>query len=450
MKNYQFYHIYPLGMLNQLEENSKPKYQLNNIEAFIPHLKSMNINGLYIGPIFESVYHGYDTKDYKLIDQRLGNHDMFKQLVEKMHEADIDVIVDCVFNHVSREFWAFQDLKWHKENSKYKNWFNIDFSRNNHRNDGFSYGTWDGHDELVKLNLENPEVKQYLIEVAKFWVDEFNIDGLRLDACDVMNNTFVKELKSVLSEYVKKDFYVVGEMVHGDYGRKLKETGIDSLTNYEAYKGLYSSLNDTNYFEIAYSFKRLFGNGEDKGVVGDSLLYNFVDNHDVNRVASVLKKEEHLYPLYLMLYTMKGYTSLYYKSEFGEKGMRDQYSDKQLRQAFIVEEIQVQNALYKHIKKLSEIRKELSVLVDGKYREVFVDHSIIAYLRYNNEKTVLVLINSSSEKIELNGQRMSKIRQDVLSKIGYSNTRQKDLLNNEYIDYNRTITLDPNWGRIIA
>lgn len=437
MKNYQFYHIYPLGMLDKLSNNNN--LNLASLRDFIPHLKEMHINAVQIGPIFESVYHGYDTIDYKQIDRRLGNNEHFKHLVNAYHHHNIDVIVDCVFNHVSRDFFAFRDVLEFRENSKYLHWFKIDINSNNHRNDGFTYDTWDGHDELVKLNLENEEVANYLIDVAKFWFYEFNIDGLRLDAADVMNTDFMSRLNREMKS-LKEDFYIVGEMVHGDYKGLLDRSGIDSLTNYECYKGLYSSLNDTNYHEIAYSFRRLFGQG---GLLNNNYMYNFVDNHDVNRVASEIKDSKHLYPLYIMMYTMKGYTSIYYKSELGVTGKRSNTSDYELRQPFKIDELGYDNSLLDTIKNISKIRHYQPVLTQGDYEELVVDHSLIGYRRFKDGKSIVTLINSSKEP--------SVIDKSIVSHwINEYNLDGYDLLNEESHHHGEHLVIHPNWGRILT
>jgi len=436
MKNYQFYHIYPLGMLNKLDSNSTNNFNLTYLNKFSSHLKDININAVYIGPIFESKYHGYDTIDYEKIDRRLGSNSDFKNMVEHYHNENIDIIVDCVFNHVSRDFFAFQDLLTNKWNSRYRDWFHTDFSKNNNRNDGFSYSSWDGHDELVKLNLENTTVADYLINIAKNWIYEFNIDGLRLDAADVMSNNFIKRL-SYEMKMIKKDFYMLGEMVHGDYMNLMQETNIESITNYECYKGLYSSLNDKNYHEIAHSFNRLLGHS---GLVKNKYLYNFVDNHDVNRVGSEIKNKKHLFPLYLMLYTMKGLSSIYYKSELGVEGKRTKYSDENLRQPFIIEELNYDNALLDSIKRFSLIRKEHDLFAFGDYETLLVESSFIVYKRFKNNKNILVLINSDDESKVISKNLLNKWKHKY-------NLRGFDILNKENL--NNDIIIYSNWGRVV-
>ncbi len=443
MKNYQFYHIYPLGMLDKLNKDDKNNglnngRQLEDLVKFTPHLESMHINGVYLGPVFMSESHGYDTISYYEVDGRLGDNDQLKFLVSYWKNRGIDTILDCVFNHVSRQFFAFDDVLNKGKESSYRDWFGIDWKGNNKYGDGFSYDTWDGHEALVKLNLNNRQVRDYLIEVASFWVDTFDIAGLRMDAADVMDRSFLKELV-VAMKAKKEDFIFIGEMVQDGHEKLLKETGMDSTTNYECYKGLYSSLNDSNYHEIAYSFRRLMGS---TGLVKDYHMYNFVDNHDVNRVAGQLHKEAHLYPLYIMLYTMKGYPSLYYRSEIGDRGLRTNTSDMDLRKPFELSDLEGDQPLVRTIQKLSAIRKYHPAFAYGTYEEIHVDHTLIGYIRSYQGRNFMVFINSDD-------------RESVIDKSLISHWKGKygldgyDLLSDQHIEEGH-MTVHGNWARIIC
>lgn len=428
MKNYIFYHMYPLGML-QKEGGYK---NIKEIQSFIPHLQSLSVNAVYLGPVFESISHGYDTVDYYQVDKRLGSNQDLKQVVKAYKKEGIEIVLDGVFHHVSREFFAFVDVRRHREKSKYADWFHIDFSEQNTQ-DGFSYKNWDGHNELVKLNLQNPEVASYIFQVVRFWIQEFEISGLRLDAADVMDRTFIRQLTR-MTKSIKSDFFVMGEMVHGEYGKMLEETEMDSLSNYECYKGLYSSLNDRNYYEIAHSFERLLGENSD---TSRFCLYNFVDNHDVNRVVSVLEEERKLYPLYIMLYTMKGIPSLYYKSEIGQRGKRSATSDTMLRPSFSIDDVYSGNQdILATLKILGKIRKNHSTLCDGKQVTQYISHGVIAYERQSEENTYVIIINQDHHEIH-----MSSIKK-------FGEYKGYDVLNKEHIDGNQDV-LYPNWGRII-
>ena len=279
-----FYHIYPLGMTGAPKQNSygKPEHRLNTLLPLISQIKKLGCNALYIGPLFESVGHGYETTDYKKLDTRLGTNEDLTEFVEECHKQGIRVILDGVFNHTGRDFFAFQDIKLHRESSIYRDWYcNVNFNGNNEYNDGFSYDNWGGYNLLAKLNQHNSAVREYICDVIRFWVKEFNIDGIRLDAADVLDFSYMQMLRRVANE-VKPDFWLMGEVIHGDYIRWVNGDTLHSVTNYHLHKALYSGHNDHNYFEIAHTVKRLYEMGGNRP---DGLkLYNFADNHDVERI----------------------------------------------------------------------------------------------------------------------------------------------------------------------
>jgi len=399
----QFYHIYPLGFCGAPQHNDfnlSPVNRLNKIYEWIDHIKSLGVNAIYFGPVFESTSHGYDTKDYYWIDRRLGDNESFKQLVNELHKQGIRVILDGVFNHVGRDFWAFKDLQENKNNSQYANWFaGLDFNGRSPFNDPFSFEGWNGHYSLVKLNLNNEEVKAHLLNAVRTWIDEFDIDGLRLDAADCVDIKFLEELSSFTKE-IKEDFFLVGEIIHGDYRKWVNDKVLDSVTNYECYKGLYSSLNDKNYFEIAYSLNRQFSK---HGMYKDLPLYNFTDNHDVSRIISQLKNKSNIYPLYVLLYTMPGIPSIYYGSEAGTEGIKTTESDLPLRSCIELKELYENGhkEIMKTIAKLSEIRKNFDALKTGSYDQLFVKHQQFAFKRETENEKIIVVLNSSDENVSV-------------------------------------------------
>lgn len=399
-----FYQIYPLGYCGVLEPDKKyeEKNRLIMIEQCIPHLKEMNVNAVYFSPVFESSNHGYDTKDYLNIDKRLGSNDNFKDLCSKLHENGIRIILDGVFNHVGREFWAFEDVRKNGTDSKYKGWFaNLNFSYQSAYGDPFTYEGWNGCYDLVKLNLWNNDVVEHLLNAVGFWIDEFDIDGLRLDAADKVELDFFKKLRKYVDSK-KKDFWLMGEIIHGDYNRWANTECLDSVTNYECYKGIYSSHNEKNYFEISYSLNRMFGNG---GIYKNLCLYNFVDNHDVNRVASTLRRKEYLYNVYTILYTMPGVPSVYYGSEYGIEAIKGKGTDLPLRPVFDLEQFEKENMdIYNHIVKLGKIRKENKALKYGDFQNIVIKNEQLAYCRsFEDEKTyVLLNLNENDFEMDIN------------------------------------------------
>jgi glycosidase len=399
-----FYHIYPLGLCGAPKENIENEvvHRLQELEEWIPHIDQLGCTAIYIGPLFESVGHGYETTDYKKVDRRLGSNDDFKHFVKQCHEYSIKVIVDGVFNHTGREFFAFQDLLANREQSHYLDWYcNVDFHGNNEYNDGFRYEAWGGYNILAKLNQKNIEVKQYLFDVIRFWANEFEIDGIRLDAADVLDFDFMKEMR-VVANSISDEFWMMGEVIHGDYSRWANESTLHSVTNYELHKGLYSGHNDHNYFEIAHTVKRLFdSNG---GICKDSLLYTFVDNHDVERIASKLLVKQHLIPLYLLLYSLPGIPSLYYGSEFALEGKKERNSDDTLRPNlelcdYLPVEGREYEGIYNLLAKLGEAKKKYKELTYGRSQELLLTNRQYAYARTLDESAVITVVNNDDNQV---------------------------------------------------
>ena len=237
-----FYQIYPLGFCGApFENDGVPVSRIRRVEEWIPHMKRLNVNAVYFSPVFESDTHGYNTRDYKKIDTRLGTNEDFKEVVDQLHENGIRVVLDGVFNHVGRGFYQFQDVLKNREKSPFLNWFHINLGGNSNYNDGLWYEGWEGNYDLVKLNLQNPEVADHLLDAVRYWVEAFDIDGLRLDVAYCLDENFLRRLRSFTQE-LKPEFYLLGEMLHGDYNRLVNESMLHSATNYECYKGLFSKI----------------------------------------------------------------------------------------------------------------------------------------------------------------------------------------------------------------
>ena len=385
-----FYHIYPLGLCGcPHDNNGETGAHFDKLNEWAEHAKRIGCNAIYIGPLFESGSHGYDTTDYRLVDRRLGTNDDFKQFVKNCHANDVKVIVDGVFNHTGRDFFAFQDIKQNRENSRYKDWYcNVNFWGNNEYNDGFSYDNWGGYNLLAKLNLWNPEVKNYHLETVKFWVDEFDIDGIRLDAADVLDFGFMKELRSFCNG-LKPDFWLMGEVIHGDYSRWANNDMLHSVTNYELHKGLYSGHNDHNYFEIAHTIKRL------NGIVGDKKLYTFCDNHDVARIYSKLNNKAHMYNVAILVYTVPGIPSIYYGSEFGIPGNKENGSDWNLRPDLNLADFNEKDELPALYITLGHLKQRFPELTYGDYRELYLTTGQFAFARCLDGRAVVTALNNA-------------------------------------------------------
>ena len=397
-----FYHIYPLGMTGapRLNEYGAPVERLNKLLPWITHIKNIGCNAIYIGPLFESVGHGYETTDYKKLDSRLGTNKTLKDFVAECHKQGIRVIFDGVFNHTGRDFFAFKDVKENRENSRYKDWYcNVNFWGNNSYNDGFSYENWGGYDLLVKLNQRNPEVVDYICDVIRYWVEEFDVDGIRLDAADVLDFDFMKALRRTANE-VKPEFWLMGEVIHGDYIRWANEDTLHSVTNYHLHKALFSGCNEHNFFEIAHTVKRLNDMGG-----GLLKLYNFVDNHDVERIASKLTAKDGagkpvgFAPVHILMYTLPGVPSIYYGSEFCIEGKmgRGAERDTPLRPEIPCEEWMAKakdNYHVQFVSALGKIRQQVKELSYGDYKELFLTNRQYAFSRTCQNSSVIIMVNN--------------------------------------------------------
>ena len=394
-----FYHIYPLGLTGAPKHNdySAPVSRLNTLLPWIDHIREIGCTALYIGPLFESVGHGYETTDYKKLDSRLGTNEDLKNFVAACHEKEIKVIFDGVFNHTGRDFFAFKDIQQNREHSRYLNWYcNVNFGGNTEYNDGFSYENWGGYNLLVKLNQRNPEVQNYFCDVIRFWVSEFDVDGIRLDAADVLDFDFMRALRRTAAE-VKEDFWLMGEVIHGDYSRWVNGETLHSVTNYALHKALYSGHNDHNYFEIAHTVKYLQN-------MGNLDLYNFVDNHDVERIYTKLSNKAHFAPVHVLLYTLPGVPSIYYGSEFGIEGKKEKFSDDSLRPALDIKDYA--DAVQKNpctalIAALGKIRQHTPALSYGSYAELQLTNRQFAFARDLDGIRVIITVNNDDNAADM-------------------------------------------------
>lgn len=440
-----FYHIYPLGFCGAPETNDFSLPAVNRLEkvyGWLDHIQWLGANALYLGPLFESSTHGYDTADYFWLDRRLGTNETLKDLSAEIHRRGMRLVLDGVFNHSGRDFWAFRDLRQKGQDSAYRGWYhNLRFDQSSPYGDPFSYEGWNGHLSLVKFNLSNPDVRNHLFEAVTGWVRDYDIDGLRLDAADCVDLDFWQAFGEHCHS-LKPDFWLMGEVVHGNYRKWANPEHLDSVTNYECYKGLYSSLNDGNYFEIAYALERQFGKA---GIYRDLPLYNFVDNHDVDRVASLLKNPAHLYPLYMLLMSMPGVPSIYYGSEWGLPGKRQPATDAPVRPDLDLDTMihhAPQANLAGTVARLAAIRRNSPALNEGSYSQLRVESKQFAFLRQQDGESIVAAFNSANEAVQFE-----------LKNLPVDGGRLEDLLNpGETFEVRQgkvSLLIPPAWGRLM-
>lgn len=393
-----FYQIYPLGFCGApFENDGEAAHRILKVNSWIPHIKKTGANAIYFSPVFESDTHGYNTRDYTKIDTRLGTNEDFADVCKNLHDEGIRVVLDGVFNHVGRGFWAFEDVLKNRERSPYVSWFSrIAFDGNSSYNDGLWYEGWEGNYDLVKLNLRNEDVIGHIFSAIKGWVEEFDIDGLRLDVAYCLDRDFLRRLRS-FCDGLKPDFFLVGETLHGDYNQFMNDEMLHSVTNYECYKGLYSSFNSMNMFEINHSLMRQFGPEQWTLYRGKHLL-SFVDNHDVTRVASILTNPKHLPLIYALVFGMPGIPCVYYGSEWGAAG-RKQEGDPSLRLCY---DKPICNELTEWIGRLAEAKKTSRALQYGNFTSTVLTNGACVFCREWEGERVYVAVNAMDQPFQAN------------------------------------------------
>ncbi len=375
-----FYHIYPLGMLGG-------GHKLPELCDILPHLRGLGVNAIYIGPLFMSSEHGYDTTDYFHVDARLGSDEDFAHFSAQCHANAIRIIADGVFNHVGRDFWGFREALREGEKSVARRWF-VGLENDPNAPNGVRYETWEGHENLVKLDLANPDTRNHLFAAVDSWIDRFDIDGLRLDAADCLTPDFIRALREH-ADRRKPEFYLMGEVIHGDYRAWANAEMCDGTTNYEAYKGIWSSHNATNFFEIAYSLNREFG---PQGIYRGLSMYSFAENHDVERLASKLTDTRDLFTCYALMFFMPGIPSIYYGGEWamlGKKGkgydadlaIRPAIAPARLANGDVAATAPQKDDLCRAIARFAAVRRQSPDIMFGSYGQIEVSASHLVFRR---------------------------------------------------------------------
>ena len=410
------YQVYPLGLCDAPYENDgvlahRLRRLLDN--GWLDHMSKLGSDCLLLNPVFESISHGYDTTDYKKVDCRLGDNQDLVDLVDACHSRGIKVLLDGVFNHVGREFWAFKDVQEKRWDSPYAGWFEIDWNGNTEWDDGFSYSTWQGVPYLVKLNHSNFELNDYLAEVIRGWEHDFDIDGLRLDVAYCLDRGFLGYLRTVANELSDKrgdKFLLLGETMFGDYNQWMGDSLCDTVTNYECYKGLWSSMNSANMHEVAYALERQSGSHPWDLYTGKHLI-DFVDNHDVPRIATQLADKKQLKPLYGLLFGMAGVPCVYYGSEWGIEG-EQKFGDHELRPALEEPEW---NELTDWISELAKARSVSKAIIWGSYEQLQVTPQQLVFRRCFEDERVIVAVNAASEPAVVHFDAQSGRGRDLIS-----------------------------------
>ena len=386
------WHAYPLGFVDAERENppgAPVQHRLPRLEAWLDHVVELGANGLQLGPVFDSETHGYDTRDHLRIDPRLGDEDDLRALVAAAHDRGVKVVLDGVFNHVGRSFERFVQAEAGDESAA--RWF---------RRSGDGWADFEGHSALVLLNHDSQEVRAYVIDVMRHWLD-LGIDGWRLDAAYAVPTAFWRAVADAVHES-HPHAWLLGEVIHGDYIEFVAESGLDSVTQYELWKAIWSSLNDANPFELAWSL------GRHRDMVAAFLPTLFVGNHDTTRIASALTDARHLPHALTVLLTAGGIPAIYAGDEEGFTGVKEDRAggDDAVRPPFPDDPSGLsplgEPVLRLH-QRLIALRRRKPWLVDGVYEQVSVDDDALVYrmTARDGADAITVALNMSDGPIEV-------------------------------------------------
>ena len=320
-----WWHVYPLGFTGAEKAALAPgepvRHRLRQLEGWLDYAIELGCSGLLLGPIFAAETHGYDTVDHFEVDPRLGDQEDFDHLVAEAGRRGMRIVLDGVFNHVGRSFPAFRAALAAGPGSSAARWFRRDPGSG-------EYATFEGHPQLVALDHEEPEVLDYVAQVMTYWLCRGSA-GWRLDAAYAVPASFWSKVLPRVRESHPGAWFL-GEMIHGDYAAYASDSGLDSVTQYELWKAIWSSLNDRNFFELAWALDR------HNQVLDGVMPQTFTGNHDVTRLASQLTDERHLGHALAVLLTVGGIPSIYYGDEQAFRGVKKERAggDDEIRPAF--------------------------------------------------------------------------------------------------------------------
>jgi cyclomaltodextrinase len=394
-----WYHVYPLGFLGAEDQNPAPGasegpvvHRLAGLVDWLDYLVDLGINALLLGPVFESETHGYDVVDPYRVDRRLGTEADLIHLIDECHRRSLRVGLDAVFHHVGRGHPYFRDLQTHGRQSAWRDWFKVDFDRPGP--DGFAYVSFEGHKQLVKLNHANPQVLDWAVDVARYWI-EHGVDAFRLDAAYALPPQFVKTFTQ-RTRGLRPDVFLVGEVIHGDYVRTAQQMQLSTLTQYELWKAIWSSLNDGNFFELAHALQR-----HDQ-FCQHFAPWTFVGNHDTTRIATQLVDRQLLPHALAILFTLPGIPAVYAGDEQNAKGRKyDRVGgDAKIRQPlkFRPGDLEGESLrIWNLHRDLIAVRHDHPWLATGKLDVTHIDNRLLKYEVHAGNERIVVVLNTENE-----------------------------------------------------
>ncbi|AQT80074.1 alpha-amylase [Mycolicibacterium litorale] len=386
-----WWHIYPLGFVGAFPADPAPgpdEHRLSRVVDWLDHAIALGASGIALGPIFASRTHGYDTTDHYRIDPRLGEDADFDTLVAQAHQRGLRVLLDGVFNHVGTEFdWYRRAVEGSDPDARA--WFR---GRPGH------FHTFEGHRELITLNHGNPAVVDYTVDVMNHWLSR-GADGWRLDAAYAVPESFwARVLPRVRESH--PDVWFVAEVIHGDYVGFVDGSGVDSVTQYELWKAIWSSLNDGNFHELDWALQR------HNDFLSRFAPQTFVGNHDVTRIASRLERSEHVAHALVLLFTTGGVPTVYAGDELGYLGVKEDRAggDDAVRPDFGTPPAQLDAAgreIWNLHQYLIGLRRRHPWLHQAKTSALHVDNRGYAYESRCGDDALIVALNIDDEPMPL-------------------------------------------------
>jgi cyclomaltodextrinase len=384
--------VYPLGFVGAQRENrsgAPVQHRLPQLERWLDHVIELGANGLQLGPVFDSETHGYDTRDHLAVDPRLGDESDLRSLIAAAHGRGIKVVLDGVFNHVGRSFARFAAAE--AGDPEAARWF---------VRAGNGWADFEGHGALVRLNHDEPAVLEHVVTVMRHWLD-LGVDGWRLDAAYAVPTAFWRRVADEVHAS-HPHAWLLGEVIHGDYVDFVAESGLDSVTQYELWKAIWSGLNERNLWELAWSL------GRHRDMAESFLPATFVGNHDTTRIASRLVDDRHLAHALTVLFTVPGTPVVYAGDEEGFRGVKEDRAggDDAVRPRFPDDPSGLSPdggpTLRLH-QRLISLRRRKRWLATGRYEQLRVENDQLVYrmTAADGSDAVTVVLNVGDTALEL-------------------------------------------------